>query len=92
MSGMAVLPVSLPQRARNGVRGGVGVGFRRVDLVRFVIDDHGRWAELIGASHRVPRRQQVPFRLGVRLARAGVPCQVDDRRSPGAMPLDSLAD
>jgi hypothetical protein len=56
-------------------------GFRRVHLVRIVVDDDGRWAEVIGAQHRFARARRIPIATALALARRGAAFEVVDRRS-----------
>ncbi len=53
------------------------LGFRRVELVRFVVADRGTTAEVTGVLHRYTRTVRVPLRAAARLAAAGAPIVVD---------------
>ncbi len=56
------------------------LGFRRVDYVCLVVDEHGTSAEVTGVTHRLPRTIRVPLHTAQELIEAGVPRRVEARR------------
>jgi|GEM_PF-5312536 len=58
------------------------LGFRRVELVRLLIDEAGTTAEVTGITHRLPRTIRVPLHIAIALIEAGVPKRVEARHLP----------
>ena len=56
------------------------LGFRRVEFVRFIVDEQGTTAEVVGVTHRLPHAIRVPLRTAQALIDAGVPRYVEARR------------
>jgi hypothetical protein len=55
------------------------LGFRRVEYVRFLVDDEGTTAEVTGVTHRLPHTIRVPLSTANALIEAGVPRRVETR-------------
>ena len=55
------------------------LGFRRIELVRLLIDEDGTTAEVTGVTHRLPRTIPVPLHTAIALIDAGVPKRVEAR-------------
>jgi hypothetical protein len=66
-------------RARSGCH---DVGFRRLDYVRFCLEDAAVRAEAVGILHRLPRVVPIPLSMATRLVREGASVVVEDHRSP----------
>jgi hypothetical protein len=49
------------------------LGFRRVEFVRLIVEEHGTCAEVTGVTHRLPHTIRVPLRTAHALIDAGVP-------------------
>jgi len=56
------------------------LGFRRIELVRIVIDDGAIRAYVIGTTHRLSRAVPVPWALATEIVATGVPVRTIDRR------------
>jgi hypothetical protein len=59
------------------------LGFRRVECVHLIVDEHGTTAEVTGVTHRLPRTIRVPLRTAQALIDAGVPRRVETRKLSG---------
>ena len=57
------------------------LGFRRIEFVRLIVDEHGTTAEVVGITHRLPHTIRVPLRTAQALIDAGVPRYVEAHRS-----------
>jgi hypothetical protein len=55
------------------------LGFRRVEFVRVIVDEHGATAEVTGVTHRLPHTIRVPLQTAKDLIEAGVPRRVETR-------------
>lgn len=61
------------------------LGFRRIEAVEIILDDHGSRAFVLGVAHRLPHALPVSWRLAAEIAGGGVPVRtVDRRRQPVA--------
>jgi len=56
------------------------LGFRRVEFVRVVVGEGRPYGEVSGVAHRYPRTVRVSVATAHRLAEAGVPSWIEDRR------------
>ncbi len=48
-------------------------GFRRVDWVRFVVEDRGVRAEAVGVGYRLPVSRPIPLSVAAELLAQGTP-------------------
>ena len=55
-------------------RAGSGVGLRRVDWVRLIVDDDQVRAEATGVGFRLPVTRRIPLTVAASLLAGGTPC------------------
>ena len=55
------------------------LGFRRVEFVSLIVDEHGTTAEVTGVTYRLPRTIRVPLHAAQSLIHAGVPSRIRSR-------------
>jgi len=78
---MQYTPPAHPQTTTTGSPGVDAVlGFRRVEFVRVVVGEGRPYGEVSGVAHRYPRTIRVSVATANRLAEAGVPTWIEDRR------------
>jgi len=58
---------------------GATLGFRRIDLVRIVVDGECTTAEVTGVVHRYPRTKRISLATAARLVAAGAPMSLEHR-------------
>ena len=68
---------------------GAASGLRRIDWVRFVVDDRDLRAEAVGVGYRLPSTRPIPLSMAARLVAAGTPhvTHVVDRADHPAVPI-----
>lgn len=74
-------PQPQPQGTAPPRGGDAALGFRRVEYVRVVVGEGRPYGEVSGIAHRYPRTVRVSVATANRLAEAGVPTWIEDRRS-----------
>jgi len=62
------------------------LGFRRVEYVSLIVDEHGTTAEVTGITHRLPHTIRVPLSTATALIEAGVPRRLETRQATHAQP------
>jgi hypothetical protein len=60
-------------RQRERQEAPVTAGLRRVDWVRFVVEDHDVRAEAVGAGYRLPVSRPIPLSVAAELLAQGTP-------------------
>ena len=60
------------------------LGFRRVEYVSLIVDEHGTTAEVTGITHRLPHTIRVPLSTATALIEAGVPRRLETRHATHA--------
>jgi len=62
------------------------LGFRRIEYVSLIVDEHGTTAEVTGVTHRLPRTIRVPLSTATALIEAGVPRRFEARHTTQTQP------